>query len=177
MQECDVHRQQETATSRGRSVLCVSEKGSYCASVYLQESMSSLPWAAPWQYLHWPGTIPCCDRRANWFRSEYWRERTNDYSSDRGMNPAASPFQPFTSTALRANRSNAILLQTAQTTTFNPTRPKKSPCIRIVFDSGSQRYYMTEQVVRCLSLATESKQSLTIITFGSHRNRAMSVRP
>ena len=89
-----------------------------------------------------------------------------------GMNPAASPFQPSTSTALWANGSKAILLQTAQTTAFNPTSPEKSRCIRIVFDSGSQRSYVTEQVVRCLSLATEGEQLLTIMTFGSNKEQA-----
>ena len=88
------------------------------------------------------------------------------------MNPAASLFQPSTSTALWANGSNANLLQTAQTTAFNPTSPEKSRNIRIVFDSGSQRSYVMEQVVRHLSLAIEGEQSLTIMTFGSNKEQA-----
>ena len=84
-----------------------------------------------------------------------------------GMNPAAAPFQPSTSTALWANGRNAILLQTAQATVFKPTCPEKSCGVRMVLDCGSQRSYVTEHVVRCLSLVTEGEQSLTIMTFGS----------
>ena len=81
-------------------------------------------------------------------------------------------FQPSTPTTLWTNGSNAILLQTVQTTAFNPTSPEKLCCIRIVFDSGSQRSYVAEHVVRHLSLASEGEQSLTIMTFGANEEQA-----
>ena len=89
-----------------------------------------------------------------------------------GRNPAAAPFQPSTSTALWADGRNAILLQTAQTTAFNLATPERSCNVRIVFDSGSQRSYVTEQVARRLLLATEGEKSLTIMTFGSTKEQA-----
>ena len=89
-----------------------------------------------------------------------------------GRNPAAAPFQPSTSTALWADGRNAILLQTAQTTAFNLASPERSCNVRIVFDSGSQRSYVTEQVARRLLLAAEGEKSLTIMTFGSTKEQA-----
>ena len=88
-----------------------------------------------------------------------------------GMNPAAVPFRTTTSTALCTSGSQAILLQTAQATVSNPTALEKSCHVRIVFDCGSQRSYVTEQVARRLSLATEGEKSLTIMTFGSKREQ------
>ena len=87
-------------------------------------------------------------------------------------NPAAAPFQPSTSTALWADGRNVILLQTAQKTAFNLASPERSCNVRIVFDSGSQRSYVTEQVARRLLLATEGEKSLTIMTFGSTKEQA-----
>ncbi len=85
-----------------------------------------------------------------------------------GVNPAAAPFQPASSTTLWASSSQAILLQTARTAAFNPASPENSCRVRIVFDCGSQRSYVTEQVARNLSLAAEGEQPLTILTFGSN---------
>ena len=92
------------------------------------------------------------------------------------MNPAATPFEPpastaSTSTTLWTGGSQAILLQTARAISFNPTVPETSRCVRIVFDSGSQCSYVTEQVANGLSLATEGERSLTIMTFGSTREQ------
>ena len=39
--------------------------------------------------------------------------------------------------------------------------------MRIVFDSGSQRSYVTEQVARELALTSEGKQLMTVTTFGT----------
>ena len=100
-----------------------------------------------------------------------------------GMNPAAQHFQPCTATAttnaskpststsLWTSGNQAILLQTAIAIAYNPTAPEKSRRVRIVFDSGSQRSYMREQVAKDLSLTSEDEKSLTIITFGSKREQ------
>ena len=61
-----------------------------------------------------------------------------------------------------------MLLQTAQTRAFNPTASKHSRLVRIVLDSGSQRSYVTEQVARDLSLKSEDKHQMTVMTFGSN---------
>ena len=73
------------------------------------------------------------------------------------------------STSLGVNSDRADLLQTAQALVFNPSTPQRSRRVRIVFDCGSQRSYITEQVARELSLAPEGEQPLTIMTFGSRQ--------
>lgn len=88
-----------------------------------------------------------------------------------GTNPAATPFKPATSTALWTSSSQAVLLQTAQATAFNPDSPGTSCRVRIVFDCGSQRSYVTEQVARDLSLSAEGEQPLMILTFGSNQEQ------
>ena len=88
-----------------------------------------------------------------------------------GMNPTATTLQPSASTTLWTGGSQAILLQTAQATGFNPTSPDKSCRARIVFDCGSQRSYVAERVPRSISLATEGEKSLTVMTFGSNRQQ------
>ena len=88
-----------------------------------------------------------------------------------GTNPAAAPFKPDTSTTLWTNSSQAVLLQTAKAAGFNPANPKRSGHVRVVFDTGSQRSYVTEHVARNLSLVEEGEQPLTILTFGSNREQ------
>ena len=87
------------------------------------------------------------------------------------MNPAATPFQPSTSTALWTNSNRTVLLQTAQAIVFNLANPRKSRRVRIVFDCGSQRSYVTDHVARSLSLVPEGEQSLSIMTFGSTKEQ------
>ena len=152
-------------------MFCMFEEGSYRTTMHFQRSMSSLPG-------RYHGNI----RTSQKLTTEEPKPSSTGASTGgsmstivslaTGLNPAASVFQPSTPTTLWTNGSNAILLQTAQTTAFNPTSPEKLCCIRIVFDSGSQRSYVAEHVVRRLSLASEGEQSLTIMTFGDNEEQA-----
>ena len=72
-------------------------------------------------------------------------------------------------TNLWVNSDRAVLLQTAQAQVLNPDSPAHSRMVRIVFDSGSQWSYITQQVARELSLAPKGKQQLTVMTFGSDK--------
>ena len=83
------------------------------------------------------------------------------------MNPAAPAFQPPTSTALWTNTNQAVLLQTAQASVFNPDDPHRSKRVCVVLDSGSQRSYITEQLKTELALKSTGEQSMSIMTFGS----------
>ena len=58
------------------------------------------------------------------------------------------------------------LLQTAQATIYNPSRPQR---VRAILDNGSQRSYKADQVKNVLSLKSEGAQPLSIATFGSDR--------
>ena len=99
------------------------------------------------------------------------REGAPVKTNSSGTNPAAAPFKPDTSTTLWTNSSQAVLLQTAKAAGFNPANPKRSGHVRVVFDTGSQRSYVTEHVARNLSLVEEGEQPLTILTFGSNREQ------
>ena len=84
-----------------------------------------------------------------------------------GLNPEAPAYSPITHTSLWVNSGRTILLQTACAQVANPRRPHLSKQVRIVFDSGSQRSYITEKLRDELRLATEDKGTMTIMTFGS----------
>ena len=118
-----------------------------------------------------------------------------DYGTPRTTNPAATPRvnppkqtppkqTPSTrsldvkapvfmsqdrTTNLWVNSDRAVLLQTAQAQVLNPDSPAHSRMVRIVFDSGSQRSYITQQVARELSLTPKGKQQLTVMTFSSNK--------
>ena len=79
-------------------------------------------------------------------------------------------------TSMLVSSDRPVLLQTAQAFVFNPGNPQKSRQVRIVFDCGSQRSYITDQVSRELSLLPEGKQRLTIVTFGSSEQHVRSCK-
>ena len=82
-----------------------------------------------------------------------------------GMNPAASEFNPTKTTSTILTHTNqSVLLQTAQASVFNPDDSQR---VRIVFDSGSQRSYITESLKLELNLTARGEQSMSIMTFGS----------
>ena len=90
------------------------------------------------------------------------------------MNPAAPVFSPTTQTSsLWTHTSEAVLLQTAQASVFNPDDPQRTKRVRIVFDIGSQRSHIKEQLKSDLNLTVRGRQSMSIMTYGS---RDMCVR-
>ena len=58
-------------------------------------------------------------------------------------------------------------MQTARAVVYNPLKPKVTVEVRLLFDSGSQRSYMTERVMKLLHLEPTGEQSLLISTFGT----------
>lgn len=83
------------------------------------------------------------------------------------MDPAAPAFNPTTQTSLWTHSNEAVLLQTARASVFNPDDPQRMRRVRIVFDNGSQRSYIKEQLKFDLNLTARGKQSMSIMTFGS----------
>ena len=61
-----------------------------------------------------------------------------------------------------------VLLQTAKAVAFNEHN-NSSMLVRVLFDSGSQRSYVTEQVCSKLCLKPVSKEKLQVNTFGGNR--------
>ena len=75
-------------------------------------------------------------------------------------------------TSLWVRSDQAVLLQTAQALAFNPEVPQKSQQVCIVLDCGSQRSYVTERLMKELSLNAQGEQPLTIMTFGSKEEKS-----
>ena len=60
-----------------------------------------------------------------------------------------------------------VLLQTARAHVFKIGFPKATREVRIIFDSGSQRSYVTDNVRKLLNLESKSTETMIIKTFGS----------
>ena len=90
------------------------------------------------------------------------RESSKEGESSKQLNPKADPFKSAT-------------LLTAQATVHN-TESTESATLRLVFDSGSHRYYITEEVCRKLSLKKVGKKDLVIATFGNTGGRRQSCK-
>ena len=61
-----------------------------------------------------------------------------------------------------------MILQTALNEAMDPGQ-SKSEITRVLMDSGSQRTYITEKIVKKLNLTTEGNVNLTVFTFGASR--------
>ena len=83
------------------------------------------------------------------------------------LSPDATP-----TTANNADKGNAILLQTARSIVHNPAKSETSIEVRLLFDSGSQKSYITERAKNLLALEPSGEQLLSIATFGSNREQA-----
>ena len=61
-----------------------------------------------------------------------------------------------------------VLMQTAKCNVFNKVTGKQEN-IRMLFDSGSQRTYITEDLAKKLSLTLGEKSKISLVTFGSEK--------
>ena len=84
------------------------------------------------------------------------------------LNPEAPAYtlNPTTNT-LCSTKKKAILLQTARMVVHNPSKLEFATEVHLLFDSGSQRSYLTEQAMRLLQLQPTGEQTLSIATFGA----------
>eukprot|EP00795_Rhopilema_esculentum_P016014 gene16014-7350_t len=75
------------------------------------------------------------------------------------------PHGPSTST-LFVDAKNAVLLQTAKGYISPATNSQQTAAARLIFDSGSQRSYISARLRDSLALPTVGRETLTIKTFG-----------
>ena len=94
------------------------------------------------------------------------QSRTQSSSS---LNPAAMLFAGNTITCCCVSTKNSVLLQTARATVFNTSHHERQRSVSILFDSGSQRSYVTEAVSDFLNLKSMGHKSVTIMTFVSNK--------
>ena len=71
-----------------------------------------------------------------------------------------------TSTSLYLCADRPVFLQTAQTHVYNPTNLGLVLKVRVIFDSGSQRSYVSCGVKDVLGLLSQNLQCLSLATFG-----------
>ena len=93
----------------------------------------------------------------------------NRAGSTGGLNPSAPPFGSGSTACCCVGSKNNVLLQTAQATAYDPSNPYRQRTVTILFNSGSQRSYVTEEVNRFLNLKSKGQKSMTIMTFGSKK--------
>ena len=90
--------------------------------------------------------------------------------------PVTSGHTPTTTTGFYCvNGDIPVLLQTAQAYIHRPTDPACGMNIRLMFDGGSQRSYITERVKEVLGLDTECSEVVNIKTFGSETTKTQTV--
>ena len=93
-------------------------------------------------------------------------EGTSPQAMLTAQNPGGtSPSQPQTTLTTAARSKTRVLLQTAKTFAFsvgNSTVP-----VQVLFDSGSQRSYITEKLKVKLSLTPIRQETLHLNVFGS----------
>ena len=88
--------------------------------------------------------------------------------SESGLHPGAPSFRPSqTAINVCSSPSQVVLLQTARAVIQNPTDTSVSIEVRLLFDGGSQRSYLSEPAKDLLHLNTCGEHSLSIATFGS----------
>ncbi|KAL9969544.1 hypothetical protein ACROYT_G021769 [Oculina patagonica] len=83
---------------------------------------------------------------------------------------SAATFQAPT-TSMFINSKSSVLLQTARANISKPGNGKHSVNARIVFDSGSQRSYISENLQKALNLPITGQETLLIKTFGESTDK------
>ena len=82
---------------------------------------------------------------------------------------------PTTTATLQSSTATVpVLLQTAQVPVFKPGDPATTMNIRMIFDSGSQRSYISKRVKQSLALDPLYSETMIIKTFGSERGNRQS---
>ena len=87
----------------------------------------------------------------------------------KGENP-----NPISTNVHHAQGNVSVLLQTAEITLTDPGM-KNEVKIKALFDSGSQRTYMSNRVRKILNLKTESTETMSINTFGNTTSKTSLV--
>jgi len=86
--------------------------------------------------------------------------------TDSQSNPPATN-SPTTTSMYCDSHKAPVLLQTARARVFKASNPTEAKEVRIIFDSGSQRSYITTKLRNLLSLNHHRTETMIIKTFGS----------
>ena len=100
----------------------------------------------------------------------------------RPLNPTATPFNTTdsttttaiattTATSCHAGINQAVFLQTARATVFNPSNTAKQREVTLILDSWNQKSYITDSVKETLDLRGKERKNVSIVTFGSSEGK------
>lgn len=92
---------------------------------------------------------------------------------NRALCPNQFPSQEKTSTLSATNNKGDTALQTAVTIASKDGDTFHQVKCRILFDSGSQRSYVTQKIARKLDLPIEEEENLSVFTFGAETPREL----
>ncbi|CAB4019970.1 PREDICTED: uncharacterized protein LOC107346460 [Paramuricea clavata] len=100
-------------------------------------------------------------------------QKSNDTPDNKKTNNTPdnkqSPHEERKSHSLYIENGTSILLQTAQAEAYKSDAPETSIPVRVILDSGSQRFYITTGLKDKLNLPTLKSEPLMIKTFNSKR--------
>ncbi len=124
---------------------------------------------------HCPSKFRCpkCENNHHISLCEGVKPKQNPPKPNQEQQPIQQGNQTFANVCTNSNVS--VLLQTASAMVGNPNAPQQPKAkSRIVFDSCSQKSYISSRLRSSLGLETVSKQSLLVKTFGNEYPKLMS---
>ena len=124
---------------------------------------------------HCPSKFSCpkCGNNHHVSLCEGVKPKQNPPKPNQEQQPIQQGNQTFANVC--TNNNVSVLLQTASAMVGNPNAPQQPKTkSRIVFDSCSQKSYISSRLRNSLGLETVSKQSLLVKTFGNEYPKLMS---
>ncbi|CAM1294859.1 Uncharacterised protein r2_g406 [Pycnogonum litorale] len=115
-----------------------------------------------------------CGQRGNHHRSLCTTrfQRNIDPHTTQIVSDENQPTTSKTESTLLSAEREKVIMQTATTLAANPNQPKKTK-IRLLFDTGSNRRYITESCARKLKLKTEKVEQISVMTFGEEQPKTI----
>ena len=128
---------------------------------------------------HCPSKFRCpkCGNNHHVFLCEGVKPKENPINPNQDQHPSPQDNQtpPSANVHVCVNSNTSVLLQTASAMVGNPNSPQQQKSkSRIVFDSCSQKSYISNRLRNALGLQPVSKESLLVKTFGNDSPKLMS---
>ena len=102
-----------------------------------------------------------------WSSPQFLCSQTGKNSNGNGEQKASDATGVKSTTATFVDSNTSVLLQTAQVLVSNPENPQHKINARLIFDTGSQRSYVSECLREELACPTVKTETLVIRTFGA----------
>ena len=109
-----------------------------------------------------------CNRRHHSTICESYgnKEEKAETTSNKTQQTTPETKESQSTTNMHVSKKNSVLLQTARAFVRVPGDAATEQNVRLIFDSGSQKSYVTEELKRALNLPVIAKEKLIIKAFG-----------